>query len=142
MPCSICGQKMHNARRCPDKPKKPPSAKRSEQSRINGRKSNKKPEHKVFELFANLDAPPENPLELTRWLNKIGAKLLHLTLQGDGSMTLNSEYKKLSDAMMRNFPRDVAYEAEKRLQSDTLKRKHKRGGAALDSPVKSGGPLR
>lgn len=100
-------------------------------------------QHIYDELFAQLEDPPTNPLELARWAQRIIGQCVKATAQGKGSSKRNTEIVRLVRAIVSLTPKDIMYEAQERLKAEyeTVSKKAK-DAQALSRPVGNSKPLR
>jgi hypothetical protein len=98
-------------------------------------------------VFADLEPPPDDPLELVTWAQKINARALFETVQGRGHKLKNQEIRTFAKVIAALVPKERIYKAEQSLKPPKKRRKPPTAtGPTMEereprSPG-SGGPLR
>ena len=151
---TFCRELGHNRRNCRERQKYVDAGRKggaagteaqNEARRINGAKSlGPEIKHRYHELFEDLEEPPEDPGELTGWVQRIAATCLRETLQGRGNAALNDEVRKIGHTISELVPRERLFKAERliRKDRDRLKAKPKASGPATQKARPSEGPVR
>ena len=103
MACSHCRDEGHNRRACPDLADERPEKKRTK--------------HRYSEVFASLDDPPTDALELAEWCQKVNALALKETLQGRGNRSLNQEIRSFSATVIKLIPMERLLRLKRKLEA-------------------------
>jgi hypothetical protein len=121
MACSLCSSTEHNRRRCVKNPAAKNPAIRAPEA---GYAELGRPvEHEYFEIFADLEEPPDDPLARCTWAQGIVSRCLFLTLKGKGSDKINDQIRRLAHSVAELTPKERLFKAEQIIRGDSLKTK-------------------
>lgn len=107
---------------------------KAEAARENGAKRER--EHRYFEIFSEIDDPPDDPLKLCEWAQTVNALALKETIQGRGCKDLNAEIRASSKVIANLVPRTVLSKAATLIKDAAgagTGKKNKRTGAGRTS---------
>jgi len=97
--------------------------------------------HRYFELFEDIEEPPDDPLKLCEWAQRINALALRETVAGRGCNDLNAEIRASSKVIATLVPRTILSRAsdlvkgeEARGRGKAGKNRHRTGTAATPAP--------
>jgi len=91
------------------------SSRKAEAARTNGAKGGRPRKPTYEDVFADIDEPPDDPLAIVGWMQRVVATATQETIQGRGNRELNQEVRAFANVIARLVPYERVLEAEKRI---------------------------